>query len=97
MRVRFVDSLLLTLLSLTSVHADIISGLKQSDVQMVSEFQSALLQSALEEAKAVLLTGDLERSRAIIAKARETEKDLPLTELLLASWLLEANQDHCLR
>ena len=92
MRVRFVDSLLLTLLSFTSVHADIISGLKQSDVQMVSEFQSALLQSALEEAKAVLLTGDLERSRAIIAKARETEKDLPLTELLLASWLLEANQ-----
>lgn len=92
MLARFVSAVLVVLASIDSVRADIISGLKQSDVQLVSEFQSALLQSALEEARNVLLTGNVVRSREIIMKARETEKDLPLTDLLLASWLLEANQ-----
>lgn len=92
MLARFVSTVLLALALIGSVRADIISGLKQSDVQMVSEFQSALLQSALEEAKNVLLTGNVARSREIITKVRETEKDLPLTDLLLASWLLEVNQ-----
>ena len=92
MLARFVSTVLLALVLIDSLRADIISGLRQTDIQMVSEFQSALLQSALEEARNVLLTGNVARSREIIMKARETEKDLPLTDLLVASWLLEANQ-----
>ncbi len=92
MLARFVSTVFLALVLIDSLRADIISGLRQTDIQMVSEFQSALLQSALEEARNVLLTGNVARSREIIMKARETEKDLPLTDLLVASWLLEANQ-----
>ncbi len=91
MYTRSITLLFLAVLAGNSVQADILSTVNPQDIRVVGELQSSLTQSALEEAKGILVQGDFKGARDRIKEIADSQKDLPLPELIISGWLFELN------
>lgn len=73
------------------VFGDILSAVPPEDFRVIGDLNAGLSQSGIDDAKKSLVQGDFRGAREKLQKVNETNKDLPLPELIISGWLFELN------
>lgn len=75
----------------SSAMAEILTSVPREEFKVIGDLTTQLSNSGIEEAKQLLVKGDFRGTREQLLKVGETNKDLPLPELIISGWLYELN------